>query len=211
MVQKNLDIPFTFYCITENPAGLSTGISVIQNDLSHDLDGVWNKLLMFKKDFIPKGTNLYLDIDTIIQHDLTPILNCLSDKLTMVKCYWKDITADQDSWTPTLRNSSILLWNTDQSHIWEEFYKIPEDNMVRFLGIDRWLEYNKISVDYFPEGLIYSRIYGKDFETKNDYSDLIDRAIGVEEFAYHFKECVVCLFNGPVLQDHYKGFEHYWT
>ena len=162
MVQKNLSIPFTFYCLTENPPGLDAGVLPIQ--ITEDLEGVWNKLLLFKE--FKEGTNLYFDIDTIIQNPIDSLLDYVSDNLTMVKCYWKDIEADLPEWVPTLRNSSILLWKGDLSYIWEEFNKDPDANMVRYLGIDRWLEDMKIPVNYFPEGLIYSRLYGKDLHIR---------------------------------------------
>jgi hypothetical protein len=205
MVQKNLSVPFTFYCLTDDPSNLNSDIKPIQ--ITEDLDGVWNKLYMFQ--YFTSGTNLYFDLDTIIQNNIDNILDLVSDKVTMVKCYWKDIKADKPQWIPTLRNSSVLLWNDDHSYIWKLFNEDPELNMVKYIGLDRWMEDHKIPVHYFPENLIYSRIYGAKLNQKEDYSDLIQRNSTFQEYAYHYPDYKICLFNGPVLHDHYKGFEKY--
>lgn len=208
MVKKNVTIPFTFYCITENPTDLQPDIFIIHNDLSQDLDGVWNKLLMFKPDFLPSGTKLYLDIDTVIQNNLDELISNVSDKLTMVQCYWKEFERDKDR-DPTTRNSSVLLWKDDLSYIWDKFIENPDYYMTVHLGIDRWMEKQQISVDYFKEGLIYSRMYGKDLN-ENEPSCYVLRRKGVWEWAYHFPEYLICLFNGDVLDAHYDEFEDYF-
>lgn len=206
MVQRNLSVPFSFYCLTDDEKDLDLDIKPIQ--IKEDLDGVWNKLYMFE--YFKSGINLYFDIDTIIQNNIDSLIDLVSDKVTMVKSYWKNINDDLPEWIPTLRNSSVMLWKGDHSYIWKLFNKDPDLNMVRYIGLDRWMEDHKIDVDYFPENLIYSRINGAKLNQKEDYFDLISRNSGFKEYAYYYPEYLICLFNGPVLPAHYLGFEKYF-
>ena len=59
-----------FYCYTDDIYNLRDNIHVIPlEDLG--LDGVWNKLALFKPGILPEGKWLYLDLDVIVQNRLT--------------------------------------------------------------------------------------------------------------------------------------------
>ena len=77
MVQKYLYKPFTFYCHTEDPTGVKANIIPIEEDL----EIYWNKLNLFKPGFVDGDVNLYLDLDVVIQNDITPLLHYLKDDL----------------------------------------------------------------------------------------------------------------------------------
>lgn len=217
MVKKNLDLPFEFYCFTEDADGLDKDIKVIENTLEYDLDGVWNKLLLFKEDLMPKGIKLYLDIDIVIQNSINNILSYMHPGLTKIKCFWKSI--EYTDGTPERRderwdmnyNSSVMLWEDNLNHIWEHFIEDPDMFMLKYAGMDRFIFHEGFKANHFPEGFIYSRIFGKDLTSKKEYTDLIDRGGGRLEWAYHFPEFPICIFNGPVVEEHYKGFEKYFT
>ena len=78
-----------FYCYTEDSIGLNYNINWLPLK-DYGLDGVWNKLVMFKEGILPQGKWLYLDLDVIIQHRLDD-LYMDANQFTMVKCYWKPI------------------------------------------------------------------------------------------------------------------------
>jgi hypothetical protein len=70
MVARNLEIPFTFYCMTDDAGGVRAEVSV------HPLPpfvpaktmyGPWQKLLMFQRDLLGiRGKVMFLDLDVII-------------------------------------------------------------------------------------------------------------------------------------------------
>ena len=202
MVCKNLKQPFVFYCITEDAHGLDSDISVISNTLEYDLDGVWNKLLLFNPDYEPDGINLYLDIDLIIQRPIDLLIDFLSPSLTKVRAFWKPIdSTDGDYCNLDQRwdmnyNSSIMLWQSNScTHIWDTFIADPDMYMIKYHGIDRFIYHEISPSNYFPSGIIYSRLYGIDL------SDVPG--------PYYFPESYVCLFNGPTGPSDYDEFIKY--
>lgn len=217
MVKKNLTIPFIFYCFTEDPEGLDSNIQIIDNPYYDYLDGVWNKMCLFNSELMPNGTNLFFDIDVIIQDNIDYLLDYKSQKLTKIYAYWKEYSVQDDSaddprshWDMN-GNSSILLWeNGTQDNIWKLFDTNPDNYMMKYRGIDRFIWHEGFNVNYFPEGTIYSRIHGKDLESIDEYTDLIPRSRGFKEYAYYYPNHKICIFNGPVLPEHYIGFEKYF-
>lgn len=66
-VSRNLkSIPFTFYCLTEDAAGLDEGVKTIPLDTS--LSGWWAKAHIFKAgtEYGIQGRVMYIDLDMII-------------------------------------------------------------------------------------------------------------------------------------------------
>jgi len=222
MVDRNLSLPYKFYCYTDDPTGLDEDVNVIPIP-NQDLEIYWNKLAMFQKDFLPEGTCLYFDLDVVIQRDLEPLLEYLSDDLTMIKAYWKgdhivsngSSRKEKERWD-MYANSSILLWKSNYcTHIWDSFNSDPEWFMMNYKGIDRFIFHEGMGQKYFPKGLIYSRLIGCDFEdrTGGEYYDNQspedwDNAKGI--MLYNIPDYIVCLFNGPTRDWMYKGFEKYW-
>ena len=205
-IQNNLTLPYKFYCLTDDPVGLDSRI--IPVDIVDELDGVWNKLVLFKNGLFA-GTCLYFDIDVIIQHPIDSLLNDLSTNLTLIRCYWKeggmrvtygDHPRLKDRWDMS-NNSSTMLWTADsQSHIWEHFQTDADYFMIKYRGIDRFLYHEGFELNYFERGVFYSRLYGY-------YNDLIDSEWtstmsyyktpdGGRKGLHYVKDALVCLLNG---------------
>ena len=62
MVERNITLPFNFYCYTEDSEGVDERISIVSLDTRLDLKAWWWKLTMFKQNDYD-GVNLYLDLD----------------------------------------------------------------------------------------------------------------------------------------------------
>jgi hypothetical protein len=206
MVSKNLTIPFNFICFTDNSAGLNCKTVPIEH---YDLEGVWNKLLLFKRGMLD-GVCLYLDLDVIIQNNIDLLFNSLSNKLTLIKCYWAEqkihdtSSLDRRQRHMTNINSSVMLWHSDNvSNIWDHFWKDCDWYMINYLGIDRFLTHEQFNMSYFPQGLIYSRLFGYGSE-EGQYGP---RFITEDTFDLFYKpEQLICIFNsyGPV-KNPYEG------
>lgn len=72
MVGRHFQGPFTFSTVTDWPKhAFSQGVEVIKP--RYELNGWWNKLLMFGPD-MPQGRLVYIDLDVLIMNDITDIV-----------------------------------------------------------------------------------------------------------------------------------------
>jgi len=110
MVSRNIKQEFTFYCLTEDPTGLSSNINIIELPEDNDLEVWWNKMYLFKINSSNK--KIYFDLDVVIHDSIEPILQLDSSTPKFIYSHWKTEFDDRD----TLINSSIILWE-DASYI----------------------------------------------------------------------------------------------
>ena len=89
MVNQNIDIPFTFWCLTDQPnVNYNTNINTISIPASSNLTVWWNKLLMFRRGFM-QNQCLYFDLDVVIQGDVKCFISP-APGLTKIHSRWKD-------------------------------------------------------------------------------------------------------------------------
>jgi hypothetical protein len=216
MVCKNLDGDFNFICYTENSNNINSNI-IIRSLPDYDLEKWWWKLTLFK--YPAENMTLFLDLDIVIQKNITHLKKyCVENKLRLIKSYWKPYRVARKSFDTKL-NSSIMIWKGDCTSIWNKFYKDEDYYMLKYNGIDGYLDYNqRKKLLYFPDDkIVYSRLYGTD---KNNYwkasKDLAPNYFYAPDYD-------ICIFNGwrrktkwktneYALDDEgYDGFEHYWN
>ena len=182
-----------FYCYTEDGGDLNYNIKWLPLK-DYGLEGVWNKLAMFKKGVLPEGKWLYLDLDIIIQHRLDDLY--MEGEFTMVKCYWKPIEVLRDDWVfegRTIKdhdlNSSVMVFYHDENHhIWEHFMVSPEDYMLAYPGIDGFIYCEGFKPkNYWEQGIIYSKYFGHE---ENSWHNPPDEP-------YYLPDATICLLNGP--------------
>jgi len=159
-VKKNLSLPHTFTVYTDNPTYYDNSIEV-----KHDLEGWWNKLLVFEN----TGQCLYLDLDIIIQN---PIDNLVRDSFHIIHPYWKNpefakILEDRPDIGTAFANSSVMSW-TDERHILKHFLEDPEYYIFKYNGDDRYLHHEH-EYQTYEDGLIYS-YRNSNFQIKEDYA-----------------------------------------
>ena len=66
MVQKNLDIPHQFHCLTEQSSGIDSKVHILSLP-NTSYEGWWIKLMLFQQDFFGlQGRIIYLDLDLVI-------------------------------------------------------------------------------------------------------------------------------------------------
>ena len=217
-INENLSISFIFTCFTDDPLGLSNNITPVIIPKNYNLDGYWNKLALFEQDRF-KGTNLYFDLDIYIQHPIDELLNYLTDDLTVIKAYWKDGLVTDGSvkqwehrWNMDI-NSSVMLWRGNSlAHIWRAFYNNPEYYMLQYKGIDRFVYHEGFKLNYFPEGMIYSRFHGCYTDTEKEipfrkihFNQTPSKLVPEREiYLYELPTALVCLYNGPCKHDWMK-------
>ena len=208
MVAKNISIPFTFVCHTENPENIHKDIQIKPLDTSLGLEKWWWKLTLFNQE---PGEHIFFDLDVVIQNNLQPIIDSIRpNKLCMIKALWKTYELKGNDMD---HNSSVMAWGGDLSHIWDKFEDDVEHYTWAYNGIDGFLYHEIKDINTFPEKLIYSRLFGIDKDNCYSYGDF--------KGYYGMPDYTVCIFNGwrrdkkdgkYLLDDYgYKGMEHYWN
>jgi hypothetical protein len=136
MVARNCELPYQFWCFTDDGAGLAE--EVITKPLPDGLDGWWNKLALFQPETFPAKTRvLYLDLDVIVCGPLEPLINTCG------------IAAD---WMQGGYNSSVMCWDEgEHPRVWPA----PDGAMARLHGDQDWLT-ELGGWDYLPPDWIVS-------------------------------------------------------
>lgn len=122
MVRRNMTVPFTFTCFTDD----ATGIKCATRALPEGVNGWWNKLYLFRPGLL-NGKVLYLDLDTIIV-----------DSLDFVKDYRGDFAILRDFYRPDGYGSGVMLWNRPQPEVWLGWLEALDPELPG--GDQEWLE-----------------------------------------------------------------------
>ncbi len=162
---------YTYVCFTDDPAGLDP--IVVACPLPDDIEGHWYKVWMFSQRGF--GDVLYLDLDIRIQNNIDHLWKYLDIHPTIAYTYWKDRGfPDHVGETHGMRylsnyNSSVMMWKDGTvHHIWEHFQTDPDYYMVKYFGDDRFLWHEDFRFNYFPQGELYSFVYGADYYEIDD-------------------------------------------
>lgn len=221
MAKKNISLPFTFYCYTENPLGLVNEIKVIPLDESLDLKAWWWKLTLFKRNDRPKAINLYLDLDVVIQNNINDIFNMVfPNKLTILESF--DLIMDFteyhfDRKTLPVYNSSIMVWyNNENINFYEKFIKDQKLYTKIYHGIDRFFSY-EFNQDLFNK-LDNKFYYNRRSEDYLDNPDFIHCDVTVkrewgsyEATVFYNPNRSICVFNGCHEEVFYINMESYFS
>lgn len=207
MAKKNCNgIKLNFYCVTEDDSGLHEDIHVV--NLPEDkymLETYWWKLWITSDEFPVKGRLLYLDLDTIIQNDLSAFLKYSIDTSVQIAyCKWRTQAVAKENFTKG--NSSIMIWDNtlekfEGKHIWETFINNPDYYMLIYAGNDQFLEDPNVDihVSYIPNGLYYSRVWGYDDQVPQNLEWMSEKYLDVWNIIlplYHIPDRVIMMLNG---------------
>jgi hypothetical protein len=156
MVKRYAPSEFIFYCLTEDPEGLSPEISIMQFPKDNPLEKWWNKMWAFQ--WMIDGDTVLFDLDVIIHGDLNDLFVYDNKLPSLLRSYWKKPEYCFEVGN-TPYNSSVMKWKGDSAqHIAERFFKDPEYYMLKYKGVDRFLWNEKIEVGTLPITIAYSYI-----------------------------------------------------
>jgi len=171
-IQRYFKHDYTLNLLT-NDTTINAPDVKIKSVVDYDLWGWWNKMLLFSKDFTGPELNIYIDLDTVIQRDISNIVHFANNNmLTLLYSYWKPIDWEQTAYKAsgykqefkhsTLLNSSIMMWHGNQlQHITELFFDNLDKNLVHFRGNDEYLSsFHKDRINVLPRGWCYSYFFG---------------------------------------------------
>jgi hypothetical protein len=112
MVDRWIDRPFRFVCLTDRPEKLPSRISTVRIVPPRGCKAWWTKVQLFRPTTSIEGRVLYLDLDTLIVGPLAPILDypapfALAPHAGMFQ--------GQDGLAVVKRfNSSVMVWNAGE-------------------------------------------------------------------------------------------------
>lgn len=200
MVKRNCTLPFTFVCLTEDPAHLHKDIKVLA--LPNYLSGWWCKPYMYSADLPIKGTILYMDLDVVISGNIDKLLTYQPHHWCTIRDFTRVMRSNWSKY-----NSSIVRFKTGQlGFLWEKFKRerniimkkyhgdqdyLYEETRIQqaFLYPDSWIQSWKWEVrksrEFAPGGRRGSRTF------KHEEHDAKPRP-----------ECCVCVFHGDPNPEH---------
>jgi len=193
MVKRNLTIPFTMVCLTDNIDGIDKDIMCL--NLPKELTGWWCKPYMYSADLplAKDSTILYMDLDVVISGNL----NKLFDYEPNDWCVIRDFTrAMQPNWQKY--NSSVIRFKLGQlDHVWSRFIEDPQKVIRSHFGDQDWLyTVAKDTAKCWPDEWIRSWKW----EIRNDRA-LQSGPKGSRKFhkiedVVPPSECCICVFHG---------------
>lgn len=201
MAQKNITVPFSFYCLTEDPTDVKC--ETIPLDLSLGLEKWWWKICLFKDNIFSGDVNLYFDLDVIIQNNIDNLFNI--SRFTIIDLSHKENNVSNNSFV----NSSILGWrNNSTQWIYDKFMADKDYYLKYYRGLDTFFSYDIEGYDAWDDSVYYSRNLGNyDFCSPNDEKVPIP---GGSDSTYYYPEKQVCIFNHTHQDKYYKGYDVYF-
>jgi len=215
MVKKNYNQEFNFWCCTEDPTDLNPEIKLINFPSNYDLyRTAWWKMWFYSEEFPLKEKCLYFDLDTVIQNDITPLVNYdVEDKIYLLKGKIFNL------------NSSIIMWDPNRlnKNIWKKFASNIEFFVNNYELDDEWLaKHFPKDVLPLPTEWVYSRIQGvfDNSNINNSQIDFIYDPIWAKNWKlYRIPEKMICILNGLYTYQNIDSnlrekmiapFEKYW-
>lgn len=119
MVVKNLNLPFNFYCITEDSKNINPLIKIIQLPKKLNVLGWWYKPYIFSDSLPISGTILYLDLDIVITGSLDKLFSYHPNCYCIIRDFIRVMRPNNEKY-----NSSVIRFEKGQlDYVWEKFVK----------------------------------------------------------------------------------------
>jgi hypothetical protein len=151
MVEKNLTAKHRFICLTDD----ADGLKCMSKTLPAGVSGWWAKLALFRTGLF-RGKVLYVDLDSVV-----------FDSLDFCADYTGHFGILRDFLYPHgMFNSSVMLWDRDHPHIWENWLK--QGKPCHEWGDQAWIK------EQMPDADILQNIFpGKFLSWKADCAGAI--------------------------------------
>lgn len=142
MVERNLTLPYTFVCFTDNSKGINSNIRC-ESLPNLPVNGWWYKPVFFDPDFVLKGTILFLDLDLVIFRNIDDLFNYQPSKFCIIRDFNRSTIRNFDR-----MNSSVFRLQTGQhSSVYSNFIKEPTQTSRKFHGDQDWI-FNQVKKDF---------------------------------------------------------------
>lgn len=178
-VKRNLTIPFTFVCFTEDAKGLNPNIKI--SELTAKLpvniprfQGWWYKLELFKANNGLTGRIFYIDLDTAITGNIDQIANTPDDiGFVVLRDFYRGYRN-----ATTITNemgSGLMAWTAgEHTHLWDKFIGQAETIMNTTGGGDQmWIQKMQPAraywQDLFPKQIVSFKVHCCSGRNRNDW------------------------------------------
>ena len=191
MVKRNLTIPFTMVCLTDNKTGIDSNILCL--DLPKELTGWWCKPYMYSADLPLNGTVLYMDLDVVVSGNLNKLFDYEPDNWCVIRDFTR---AMQPQWEKY--NSSVVRFKVGQLHnVWAEFRKDPQKIIRSHFGDQDWLwTAAKGTAKLWPDEWIQSWKWEIRKDRHLQSGTKGNRKFRTVEDVVPPDECCICVFHG---------------
>ena len=191
MVKRNLTIPFTMVCLTDNKQGIDSDILCL--DLPKELTGWWCKPYMYSADLPLNGTILYMDLDVVVSGNLNKLFDYEPDNWCVIRDFTR---AMQPQWEKY--NSSVVRFKVGQLHnVWAEFRKDPQKIIRSHFGDQDWLwTAAKGTAKLWPDEWIRSWKWEIRKDRHLQSGTKGNRKFRTVEDVVPLDDCCICVFHG---------------
>jgi len=163
-----------FLCYTDDASGLSDWIDIQPICDDDNVDGFWNKAMLFNNSVSKFNDRkmILLDIDMVLLNDPSPIIDFkpAHNTVHLIYAYWKnDVVFGENPNNPSNAwdmdaNSSCAVWYPSVyiGNVTRKFISAdPDIIMLSYKGFDRYVYYNHANViGRLPSTWFYSLKYG---------------------------------------------------
>ena len=159
-VADNIAIPFRFVCLTDNITGLRDEIETFpipDMDLGRDrfAFGGWPKLCVFAAELYGlKGRCLFVDLDTVIVGDITPMLR-MEGGLCLIR-EWRRFADYFRKWGENGMTSIFAFTLGEQTQILERFLADPDAAFRDYRSEQRWVTDHARDMRFWTPGWVVS-------------------------------------------------------
>ena len=152
MVERNLTLPYTFVCFTDDSRDINSNIH-IEPLPALPVTGWWFKPMFFDPGFRLQGTILFLDLDLIIFRNIDRLFTYKPDKFCIIRDFNRYIIKNYDKF-----NSSVFRLSTGQhSQVYTDFAKDSRNVRKKHHGDQDWIRHCiKNNYEYWPDEWIQS-------------------------------------------------------
>jgi hypothetical protein len=197
MVDRHLDLPYKFYCLTENPKGLDPKINVLM--LPGGLHGWWYKPYIFSDTLPIEGTILYIDLDVVISSNLNKLFTYCPGEWCVIRDFTRSTRPDWQKY-----NSSVIRFEKGQlGHVWKTFSEDPNKHIKRFFGDQDFLyEVTKDTAKLWPDEWIQSWKWEVRASKELNPGPRGSRTLKTIENVSPSIETCICVFHGDPNPEH---------
>lgn len=167
MIDRNITVPYRFYCFTDDNKGLNPEINIIPLPVEKRLQGWWWKPYIFKKGHFSDGDEiLFFDLDMVIIGNIDKLINFESGKFVGLRDVGR-------VFRPHLQKlgSAVMKWPANQfSDIWEKMDSDPHATKG-LQGDQDWIwKCHHDRIKFFPDNWIKS--YKWEVRTRSELTRL---------------------------------------
>jgi RNAse (barnase) inhibitor barstar len=194
MVVRNITLPFSFICFTDDSRELNKKIN-IRPLPNLKLSGWWYKPYFFKKNLLEKGeTNFFIDLDMVVVSNIDKLFEFQKNDFLGLRDPYRAIN-------PKIKKlgSAVMRWkNGSFNNIWDNLEK--DLNLIKKYKGDQdyiW-DVCENEIKFYPDNWILS--YKWEVRSRNELTKTIPRKfINVRSPDLNKETCILAFHGSPML------------